>query len=239
MCRCPSPRPSPRKRGEGVSRRSSALAWSQRRSISARVDCEGVRPSAASSSSMRWKRRTNLALAARRAVSGSILRWRATLAITNSRSPNSSVTASLAAPSGWRPSAIASSSSAISSLALANTGASEGQSKPTLAALCCNLTARVRAGKPTGTSSSTPGPPTPTLPGICDAPSARWGGEPRSGFAAIFSAALMRSQKPGAAPAARSAAVPNTCGWRRIILVVMASTTSAKAKACRSSAMRA
>ena len=41
----------------------------------------------------------------------------------------------------------------------------------------------------------------------------------------------MRSQKPGVAPAARSASVPNTCGWRRIILAVMASTTSAKAKA--------
>ena len=49
----------------------------------------------------------------------------------------------------------------------------------------------------------------------------------------------MRSQKPGAAPAARSASLPNTCGWRRIILAVMASATSAKANAPSSSAMRA
>jgi hypothetical protein len=48
----------------------------------------------------------------------------------------------------------------------------------------------------------------------------------------------MRSQKSGEAPAARCSGVPNTWGWRRIIFAVMAATTSAKAKALCSSAMR-
>ena len=52
--------------------------------------------------------------------------------------------------------AIASSSSASSSSSFASTGASEGQSKPTFAALFCNLIARVSAGRPTGTSPSRP-----------------------------------------------------------------------------------
>ena len=43
-------------------------------------------------------------------------------------------------------------------LSLANTGPSDGQSNPTLAALLCNLTARVSAGRATGTPSSTLGP---------------------------------------------------------------------------------
>ena len=61
------------------------------------------------------------------------------------------------APASATPAATACSSSANSSLSLSNTGASDGQSKPTRAALSCNLTARVSAGSATGTSSSTPG----------------------------------------------------------------------------------
>ena len=60
--------------------------------------------------------------------------------------------ASGAAPRGSAGSAT-SSNSAISSLSLSKTGASDGQSNPTLAALSCNLTARVSAGSATGTSS--------------------------------------------------------------------------------------
>ena len=45
-------------------------------------------------------------------------------------------------------------SSAISSSALASTGPRLGQSKPTSAARFCSLTARVRAGSASGTSSS-------------------------------------------------------------------------------------
>ena len=46
-------------------------------------------------------------------------------------------------------------------------------------------------------------------------------------------------RKAGAAPGLRSASVPNTWGWRRIILRAIASATSSKANAPSSSAMRA
>ena len=70
-----APRLWPGPRG-GPSRRASTARASGRR-----------RPAAAS---MRPKRRMNFWLADRSAPSGSIFRWRATLATTNSRSPNSS-----------------------------------------------------------------------------------------------------------------------------------------------------
>jgi len=66
---------------------------------------------AASASSIPSKRRVNLALAPRRAASGSIFRCRARLAITNSRSPNSSsispwLRVSRASTSSWASSTI-------------------------------------------------------------------------------------------------------------------------------------
>ena len=111
-----------------------------------------------------------------------------------------------------------------------------GESNPTFAAFSCNLTARERAGCPRATSASNPSPRLPT--GIasldvfgCSAP--------RSAAFAALSSALIFAQKPGSAPAARSSSEPKTCGWRRIIFAVMASTTLPNAKAPSSSAMRA
>ena len=148
----------------------------------------GVLPRPASLASMNAKRRVNLALVPRRAASGSISRWRARLAITKMRSPNSPSILALSVPS-----AISVSSSATSSRILARTGPLSGQSKPTRAALLCNLTARVRPGRPTGTSASTPA-------ACCPLP------------AAPFSAALAFSQKSLATPAERAASSPNTWG---------------------------
>ena len=182
-----SPSPHSSERGEGTAR-SSALAWSHRRSISASVDCAGVRPCAASSSSMRRKRRMNFWFAARRAPSGSIFRCLATLATTNSRSPNSSAIfalwASAATACSRSPAAMACSSSASSSFSLSNTGASEGQSNPTLAALSCNLTARVRAGRAGGTSSRTPPCLRRSFLGLDALPEARGGAGGALGVAA-------------------------------------------------------
>ena len=52
------------------------------------------------------------------------------------------------------------------------------------------------------------------------------------------SLAFSASQKPLGGGMARSTSEPNTWGWRRIILRVIASTTSAKSKLPASSAMR-
>ena len=186
----------------------------------------------ASSCSMRRKRRMNFWFAARSAASGSIFEMPGD--VGHHEQQVAELLADLFA--GAACAVIAASSSPSSSLSLSNTGASEGQSKPTLAALSCNLTARVRAGRPTGTSSRRRPAPLAVVSKTRLRHDA--GGLGVRG-AGARSSALMRSQKPGAAPAARSASLPNTCGWRRIILAVMASTTSAKAKAPSSSAMRA
>src|SRR6476469_9377782 len=126
-------------------------------------------------------RRTNLALASRKVASGSSLRWRATFAMTKSKSPNSSATFFEArAPLSGCPPASAAFSSAISSSALASTGASDGQSNPTLAARDCSFTARDSAGRASGTSSRSE----PALAGVLAALSLLLGLNPLPGAAA-------------------------------------------------------
>ena len=109
---------------------------------------------------------------------------------------------------------------------LGSTARGSFQSKPTVDALRCNSIARVSAGWPALTPDSSD---------LCVVSS---GG--RRAARSAFSSALMRSQAlltpAGAILPSLSA---NTCGWRRIILRVIASTTSPKAKASCSSAMRA
>ena len=68
---------------------SAALAASQSASISARSDCSGVLPRAASALSIDANRRSNFRLAPRSVASGSASRCRARLATANSRSPTS------------------------------------------------------------------------------------------------------------------------------------------------------
>ncbi|MNF96196.1 hypothetical protein D3C84_789780 [compost metagenome] len=169
--------------------------------------------------SIKRKRLSNLALALRSAVSGSTFKWRARLTTTNSRSPTSSLMAWLSLP------AMASSTSSSSSRTLSSTGKASGQSKPTWAVRFCSLAARDKAGRATGTSSSS---------------------DNCSGSAAFSarSSALSSSQRcltwassrRGVSAGAYSSPVGNTWGWRRINLRVMLSTTPANSKRPSSSA---
>ncbi|MNP28040.1 hypothetical protein D3C76_1209870 [compost metagenome] len=98
--------------------------------------------------SIKRKRRSNLPLAPRSAVSGSTLRCLARLTTENSRSPISSATAS------GSFSDMASRTSSSSSRTLSSTGNASGQSKPTCPARFCNFAERDNAGNAAGTSSS-------------------------------------------------------------------------------------
>ena len=177
-----------------------------RRSISARSDCAGLRPCSPSRASMKRKRRMNFSFAARKALSGSIFRWRATLATTNSRSPNSSsIFGEAAAPARSRCDRLLQLGQLL--LELLEHGRQRGPVEADPRGFVLQLDGARQRRQPTGTSPSRPA------------------------SASALSSPLVRSQNPGAAPAARSASVPNTCGWRRIILAVIASTTSANANA--------
>src|SRR6185295_11328645 len=169
------------------------------------------RPLAATSASTARKRRANRAFAARRQVSGSSCKCRLKFATENSRSPSSAATWSRS------PLAAAASSSASSSSTFARTPATSGQSKPTVAARLPSFTARVIAGRPTGTSSS----------------------RPASGEVEPRSSRFSSSHRFVCSALSATDAAPNTCGWRRSILSQIARATSANAKAPVSSAMRA
>ena len=122
----------------------------QRVHLGASVDCAGVLPRAASALSIDAKRRSNFWLVARSVASGSASRWRARLATANSRSPTSAAAASRL------PFLMSASISSASSRIFASTASGSFQSKPTLPAFCCSFSARVRAGRPTGTPASAP-----------------------------------------------------------------------------------
>src|SRR5690554_7487838 len=87
----------------------------------------------------RW---LNLVLHPRKAVSGSISKWRARFTKVNNRSPSSSC---------WRSLLFEIANSAFnsssSSFTLSNTPSILGQSNPTLLAFFCSFTARVKAGR--------------------------------------------------------------------------------------------
>ena len=110
----------------------------------------GVFPRAASACSMKPNRRSNFALVMRKTASGSASRWRARLTTANKRSPAS------APASTFSPSSSAASISSASSRIFASTARGSFQSKPTLLAFCCSLSARVSAGRATGTPASAP-----------------------------------------------------------------------------------
>ena len=134
----------------------------------------GRLPAAASACSIEAKRRSNFWLAARSVASGSASRWRARLTTANSRSPTS------AAALSRSPAAISASISSHSSRIFVSTASGSFQSKPTLPALACSFSARVRAGSATGTPASAP------VSGGLAALAAR----------SAFSSALMRSHRP-------------------------------------------
>ncbi len=119
--------------------------------------------------------------------------------------------------------AISASISSHSSRILASTASGSFQSKPTLPALACSFSARVRAVIATGTPASAP---------------VSSGLPPRAARSA-FSSALMRSHSPSTSSGDRPRASPNTCGCRRSSFSVMASTTPPKSNAPCSCAMRA
>src|SRR5579885_3542319 len=155
---------------------------------------------------MRAKRRRNLALVSRRAISGSILRWRARLTAVNRRSPISRETAA----ASWSMWASSASSSRISSCNLAKRPQWSGQSKPLFAAFEPSFWASINAGRERGMLSRQ----------LC--------------FSALedFSSCLISSQlrrtcfesmssvsRPSAMfPAAAEASSPKTWGWRRTSL---------------------
>ena len=108
--------------------------------------------------------------------------------------------------------------SSVSSRIFASTAFGSFQSKPTLPAFCCSLSARVSAGSPADTPDSAPSR-RETVSGA--------GGPPASAFAAL-SCALIASHWTLTSPVLRPRLSPNTCGWRRISFSVIACTTSPK-----------
>jgi tetrapyrrole methylase family protein/MazG family protein len=118
----------------------SRLTSSQSRSRPARSREPSSTPRWAARRSTAMKRSRNLALAPRRAASGSRSRWRATLTTANSRSPSPS-------PDG------SARTSASSSATLAYAPSTESQSKPSPAARRWTLRAWSRAGSEAGTPS--------------------------------------------------------------------------------------
>ena len=169
-------------------------------------------PRSAASVSTRRKRRSNLAVARRSAVSGSMSSLRARLAVANSKSPISSSSAA-----GGARSSIASSISSSSSSILSMTESASGQSKPMRAARREILAARTRAGRAIATPSTT----------LAASP------------LASRSAALCTSQASFWAATEAISASPNTCGCRRSILSAIAWATSPNANSPASSAIRA
>ena len=136
--------------------------------------------------SMAANRRSNLLFVARSTASGSTSRCRARLTAANRRSPTSAAAVARSAMASSR------SISSASSRILARTASGSFQSKPTLPALACSLSARVRAGRATGTPARAVSSPL-----VFPAFSAR-------------SALLMRSHRPSTPLGVRSRASPNT-----------------------------
>ena len=128
--KCRAPAASPRPIARPSPRGSPAAARGRARRAAPRYGRSGARI---------WHSRRAAPL------SGSTSRWRARLATANSRSPISSRTAPAS------PASSSASTSSISSRILASTARGSFQSKPTLPAFSCSLSARVSAGRASGT----------------------------------------------------------------------------------------
>src|SRR6185437_3982371 len=129
---------------------SCALASCHKASCSVRSRSANVPPSAAASSSILRKRRSNLALAWRNAREKSTPAWRARFTATNRTSPISS-----SSRAGSAPLANSARTSSTSSTSLSSTGCGPGQVKPAVAARCCSFNARRHSGSPLETPAST------------------------------------------------------------------------------------
>src|SRR6185312_9458148 len=193
---------------------SCALASCHSASCSARSRPANVPPSAAASSSILRKRRSNFALAWRNAREKSTPAWRARFTATNSTSPISS-----SSRAGSAPPANSARTSSTSSTSLSSTGCGPGQVNPAVAARCCSFSARLHSGSPLETPASTLESAASPLP--------------------ARSAVLMASHARVCSATSAWRTSPNTCGCRRRILLLIACTTSANPNRPASSAMRA